>query len=430
MTKYDLFISYSRKDMAIVDELCKACDAAGVRYYVNREGRDDDASFPEEWIATIRQCGKMLFVASANAYRSKLAIMEIYHGFSNLQASNIFLYRVDSHDVPENIGNLFGAENCRDLVTTPISAALVCDICGIEPPVVAPEPKPEPKPAPAPAPEPEPKPAPAPAPEPKAQISVENSATTRQSSLRPSSVDRSPSLKPKKGVIAAIIVSAILLVLSIGALIVVVGGDSASDESGDVLRVYTEAERAEAIEEASMKSTYQIGDLYCKGGKMGVVFEVSYDGQHGKILSLDCTQLQWATAQQYMMGYKVGAVSSDDGMYNTNVVMARRDCANYPAVWWCRSKGDEWYLPAIGELEVFTLNPYVRRAVNETLYRFSARQIHEFGEQAWYWSSTEWAQNPRAYAMLVRTHDAQTNFGYKYAERPQGNPYVRAVAVF
>ena len=129
MTKYDLFISCSRRDMAIVDQLCKACDEAGVRYYVNREGRDDDASFPEEWIATIRQCGKMLFVASANAYRSKLAIMEIYHGFSNLQPANIFMYKIDSQDVPANIANLFGADNCRSLDTTPISVELICDIC-------------------------------------------------------------------------------------------------------------------------------------------------------------------------------------------------------------------------------------------------------------------------------------------------------------
>lgn len=422
MTKYDLFISCSRRDMAIVDQLCKACDEAGVRYYVNREGRDDDASFPEEWIATIRQCGKMLFVASANAYRSKLAIMEIYHGFSNLQPANIFMYKIDSQDVPANIANLFGADNCRSLDTTPISVELICDICGVEPPTSEPEPTPEP------APEPEPTPEPMPVSEvrPNAEKSV-----NEQRPAPPASPGNKPKIEFKRGTIINMAISAIVLIVSIYTLVVTIGEDSSEDDLGcDIERVYTEAERAEAIEEASKRSIYQIGDLYCKGSKMGVVFEVSYDGQHGKIVSLDYIQAQWTTAQQYWKGRRVGAVSRDDGMYNTNAVMALRDSDHYPAVMWCRAKGSEWYLPAIAELEVFTLNPYVRRAVNSTLYKFGAEQIHEYGEQAWYWSSTEHAQNSRAYVMLVRTHDGQINFGYKYAERPQGNPYVRAVAAF
>ena len=35
--KYDVFISYSRKDSAIADEICKAFDQVGITYFIDRE---------------------------------------------------------------------------------------------------------------------------------------------------------------------------------------------------------------------------------------------------------------------------------------------------------------------------------------------------------------------------------------------------------
>lgn len=35
---YDVFISYSRKDMAVADEITRALDAAGISYFIDRQG--------------------------------------------------------------------------------------------------------------------------------------------------------------------------------------------------------------------------------------------------------------------------------------------------------------------------------------------------------------------------------------------------------
>ena len=39
----------------------------------------------------------------------------------------------------------------------------------------------------------------------------------------------------------------------------------------------------------------------------------------------------------------------------------------YPLFAWCADLGDEWYIPAIEELRVFTLNNKVCEAINNTL---------------------------------------------------------------
>ena len=36
--KYDVFISYSRKDTPITDQICAAFDRAGISYFIDRQG--------------------------------------------------------------------------------------------------------------------------------------------------------------------------------------------------------------------------------------------------------------------------------------------------------------------------------------------------------------------------------------------------------
>ena len=466
--KYEIYISYSRKDGEAVRRICELLDEAGVSYYINPEGNDEDKDFSEEQIAKIKSCEKMLFVASFHAYKSALALREIYHGFSNLKKSNVFLYQIDNHPLPKSINAIFLAENCRNIVDNPFDASLICDMFRIIPqPVVAEVPKPEPQPVVAEVPKPEtqpvvaetpkvepqpvvaeapkvepqpvvaevPKPEPQPAPQPK--VAPRPQPAPRPSVVaakagRPASLNAMPKKRSKTGLIIGVVVGLIVLATAVLTLIVVGGIDFSRVKEPVVEVVHEDVPGAFDLNKLPVdnKTTYKVGDIYNKNGKAGVVFEVSRDGKHGKIVSFDTTQEQWITADLYAQGVIVGIFNEEDGKINTDAIMARGDSYKFPAAQWCRMKGNDWYLPAISEVETLLLHAHICRAVNNTLRSVGAPELHTYGEKAWYWSSTEYPQSPANFAWLVRSHDAQTNYGYKNHDRNQGDPYVRAVAAF
>ena len=166
---------------------------------------------------------------------------------------------------------------------------------------------------------------------------------------------------------------------------------------------------------APIKS-YKVGDYYNEGGKEGVVFEVSADGRHGKIVSLDEAILQWCTEEQFERTIVVGASSTTDGKANTDRVMARSDSDEFPAFEWCRSKGKDWYLPAEDELKSISA---AKEKINVTLERLGKIKV---GEVLWYWSSTEYDD---ICAWSVDMSNGDTINGSKYY-----SIYVRAVSAF
>ena len=134
----------------------------------------------------------------------------------------------------------------------------------------------------------------------------------------------------------------------------------------------------------SISKIYKAGDYYDDGVKQGVVFDVWDGGRHGKIVSLDQAELLWSNVDVL-----VGAVSEDDGNVNTDKIMSLANKDEYPAFEWCRSKGRDWYLPAINELKLLLLNTDVRNAVNQTLKQQGCTLLVDFGWFKYYWSSTE-----------------------------------------
>ena len=137
--------------------------------------------------------------------------------------------------------------------------------------------------------------------------------------------------------------------------------------------------------------TYKVGDYYNDGVREGVVFEVSADGRHGKIVSMtESTEyLKWSSdsAEQKRL---IGADSKTDGAYNMAKVKAISGWqSKYPAFKWCADLGEGWYLPAIEELKTFTLNDAVHDAVNRTLSARGGTKLYNRGEWEDYWSSTE-----------------------------------------
>ncbi len=178
---------------------------------------------------------------------------------------------------------------------------------------------------------------------------------------------------------------------------------------------------------ASSPKTYKVGDYYNENGKEGVVFEVSADGCHGKIVGLDQTTLMWCTDEQAREKIIVGANSRVNGKINTDKVMAKNNASEYPAFVWCRNKGKDWYLPAIEELYVLLTNDAVHNSVNKTLKQKGACLLsNKGGYLELYWSSTE-KENWEGMAYIIDMEDASIASSSKNQDFLV---HVRAVATF
>ena len=175
---------------------------------------------------------------------------------------------------------------------------------------------------------------------------------------------------------------------------------------------------------------YKVGDYYNDGTKEGVVFEVSADGKHGKIVSMtqSASNLQWSsdvTEQKRL----IGADSETDGAANMAKVKARPDWqSKYPAFKWCTDLGDGWYLPAIEELKGFMLDDTIHNAVNSTLAAKGGKKLYNKGEGGWYWSSTE-DDYQISSGEFCAWYVTMSN-GNPYRYRKYGDNYVRAVSAF
>lgn len=118
---------------------------------------------------------------------------------------------------------------------------------------------------------------------------------------------------------------------------------------------------------------YAVGDYYCENGKEGVVFEVSADGMHGKIVygRLDGGGF-W---QKKVKGVKlaiIGADDKDDGAKNMQVVESISNWQKiYDAFAKCRLLGRGWYLPAVNEAKRLLANKKLIDAAFKTREYFT-----------------------------------------------------------
>ena len=162
------------------------------------------------------------------------------------------------------------------------------------------------------------------------------------------------------------------------------------------------------------EAPYKVGDYYNDGTKEGVVFVVSDDGMHGKIVSLGECKVMWSN--QRPMNKTVGAKSADNGMSNMNKVKEQADWETFfPAFVWCASMGEGWYLPAKDEMDLIAQNRNVISGrLNEKGYGVILNEE--------YWTSTE---IDSSCAWLVRLNGGRSG---NYFKNRVG--CVRAVSAF
>ena len=188
------------------------------------------------------------------------------------------------------------------------------------------------------------------------------------------------------------------------------------------------AERERLAREAANK-TYKVGDYYNVNGKEGVVFYVDASGKHGKIVSMHQSTGQW-TSNESEQKRLIGASSKTNGAANMQAVQQRPNWrADYPAFAWCARLGSGWYLPAIEELKLFTLNDSVHDTVNRTLATKGGTKLYNKGDSdKLYWSSTEYDyqfSDGEFCAWFVHMPNGRTDSYRKCPDR-----YVRAVSAF
>ena len=186
-------------------------------------------------------------------------------------------------------------------------------------------------------------------------------------------------------------------------------------------------DRLERLEFALPK-TYKIGDYYNETGKEGVVFETDTTGRHGKIVGMKQSEtgLQWCTDEEYEQELTTDAIDRTDGMHNQRTIARIVGWhEKYPAFAWCAIQGEEWYLPAIEELETLLLNSATLNVVNRTLDRYKGTRLFDRGERnGAYWSSTG-KRNDRWCSYNIFMFDGTPDYSGRYDTYS-----VRAVAAF
>ena len=374
--KYDIFISYSRKDIEFARKVCAVLDSYkqyyDFEYFFDQSEITSANEYLDRISSAICDSKAVLFIASKDAYASKFCAKELL--FADNKNKSIHQYRIDKADVPQKLEMLLGTHQYRELSSTPIECEvreILKEVLGGN--VLSLE-------------------------ELKAKESKHKSEghdvqPTTQTEDKSSNHHRNRDWLKRPAVWLSAV--AILVVALFAGLVL----------SSDAKETY----------EIVVKTKYSVGDFYNDGTKQGVVFEVSEDGQHGKIVSLNHALLLWCTDEQWDKDILVGANSKTDGKTNTDIVMQRSDYGEYPAFKWCREQGEEWYLPSIEELLVLS---NVKRLVNKTLTKYSDEKINDDS----YWSSTE--DDEFCVGYVAMSSGSTSNNLKKY------DNYVRAVSAF
>lgn len=126
--KYDVFISYSRKDTNVVDKICKCFDENNITYFIDRQYISGGLEFPKVLAEAIVESKVFLFIASSNSYNSRFTQSEVVFAFNKKQKSDIIPYIIDDSSLPPELELTFSAINWRRKENHSIETTLVSDI--------------------------------------------------------------------------------------------------------------------------------------------------------------------------------------------------------------------------------------------------------------------------------------------------------------
>ena len=129
--KYDVFISYSRKDSNVANKICEAFDKEGITYFIDRQGIGGAYEFPEVLANAILDSTLFLYLASKNSYESKFTNSEVTFAFNEKEKNCVLPYIIDDSNLPVSQRFIFSAINWRNIKEHPINSVLVSDILSL-----------------------------------------------------------------------------------------------------------------------------------------------------------------------------------------------------------------------------------------------------------------------------------------------------------
>lgn len=127
-TKYDVFISYSRKDTLVANQICNALDKANIKYFIDRQGISGGMEFPVVLANAICNSSIFLFLGSKSSYKSKFTINEITFAFNKKERNQILPYIIDGSSLPMELEFVFAGINWRTIKEHPIDTVLTNDL--------------------------------------------------------------------------------------------------------------------------------------------------------------------------------------------------------------------------------------------------------------------------------------------------------------
>ena len=101
--------------------MCDALTLSGLRCFIDREGIDGGANFPEVLANMIDDSGVFLLLASKNSYQSKFTQAEILHAFKHKRSGCIIPYLIDDSPMPQDLEFLLGNVNWVDSREHPVA---------------------------------------------------------------------------------------------------------------------------------------------------------------------------------------------------------------------------------------------------------------------------------------------------------------------
>jgi len=129
--KYDVFISYSRRDTDIANKICEAFDKANITYFIDRQEIVGAYEFPEILANAILDSRLFLYLASQNSYKSKFTNSEVTFAFNEKDKNSILPYIIDGSELPVSQKFILSAINWRNIKEHPINSVLVSDILAL-----------------------------------------------------------------------------------------------------------------------------------------------------------------------------------------------------------------------------------------------------------------------------------------------------------
>ena len=97
----DVFISYSRKDLSVVQEICRLFQEHNISYWIDKKDIHAGGEFLGDIVQAIKDCKITLFISSTNSNNSIYTAKEVAMAFN--EGKYIIPYKIDTSSFNRNL---------------------------------------------------------------------------------------------------------------------------------------------------------------------------------------------------------------------------------------------------------------------------------------------------------------------------------------